>query len=113
MLTGSEVKIEGAIQNEYNGIYSITVTGVNSYTYTVSGTPTTPATGTILSTAVILNGTTDVSGDISGEIDFSSNQPVTGVVRKGSTSTYYKEAGITGTIASTGLDLTIFMVRDE
>ena len=41
------VLIAGATQTEYNGAQRITVTGANAFTYTVSGTPATPATGTI------------------------------------------------------------------
>jgi hypothetical protein len=41
------VRIEGATQTEYNGNYSITVTGVNTFTYTFAGSVTSPATGTI------------------------------------------------------------------
>lgn len=37
----------GAAQAEYNIAAQITVTGTTTYTYTVSGTPATPATGTI------------------------------------------------------------------
>jgi len=44
---------------------------------------------------------------------YTSDQPVTGRVRKGSSSTYYKTSNISGTITSAGLDLTILMVRDE
>ena len=43
------VDITGAIETEYNGTaVEIQVTGTNTFTYTVAGTPTTPATGTIL-----------------------------------------------------------------
>lgn len=45
--TGDIVLISGAIEIQYNGEYKITVTGANTYTYQVSGSPATPATGTI------------------------------------------------------------------
>lgn len=41
------VFITGADQTEYNGLKSISVTGANTFTYPVSGTPVTPATGAI------------------------------------------------------------------
>lgn len=47
--TGNLVNIRGAVQTAYNGDFSITVTGANTFTYTVAGAPTTPATGTIYS----------------------------------------------------------------
>ena len=50
LATGQQVAIEGATQTEYNGDFSVTVTGVNAFTFQVSGTPTTPATGTIVVT---------------------------------------------------------------
>ena len=46
--TGDTINIRGATQTEYNGDYEITVTGVNTFTYTVDGSPATPATGTII-----------------------------------------------------------------
>ena len=46
--TGNIVNIRGADQSEYNGDFTITVTGADTFTYTVSGSPATPATGTIL-----------------------------------------------------------------
>lgn len=50
MATGDAVWIRGADQSEYNGYQaSATVTGASTYTYTVSGSPATPATGTITS----------------------------------------------------------------
>lgn len=42
------VTMTGADQGDYNGDYSITVTGPNTFEYTIGGTPTTPATGTIV-----------------------------------------------------------------
>lgn len=48
--TGQRVLIAGATQGAYNGVHQITVTGANSYTYAVSGSPATPATGTITAT---------------------------------------------------------------
>lgn len=49
-LVGDRVTISGASQSEYNGTFTIISVGLNglTFTYTVSGTPTTPATGTIL-----------------------------------------------------------------
>lgn len=62
---------------------------------------------------VLLEGLTNSSGQLTGTYRYSSDQPVDGRIRKGSTSTYYKTSNIVGTIASSGIDLTIFMIRDE
>lgn len=56
--TGDLVTVSGASQSEYNGTVTITVTGVGTFTYTVAGTPASPATGTITSFV-----------DVSGQID--------------------------------------------
>lgn len=45
--TGQNVTIRGASPAAYNGTFPITVTGVNTFTYLFSGSPTSPATGTI------------------------------------------------------------------
>ena len=45
--TGNVVYIKGADQSDYNILAQITVTGGTTFTYTVAGSPTTPATGTI------------------------------------------------------------------
>jgi len=45
--TGVSVKVAGAVETAYNGVFVITVTGDTTFTYTVSGSPSTPATGTI------------------------------------------------------------------
>lgn len=57
---------------------------------------------------------TNASGHVSDTRSYSGNQPITGRVRKGSASNYYKEAPIAGTVSSaSGLDLTIQMIPDE
>lgn len=113
LVSGNKVLIVGADQIEYTGVHTITVTGANSYTYTVSGTPTFPATGTITATSVIVSDTTDVNGEVSVTFDYSGDQPITGRIRKGTSSPYYKSAPFVGTLTSTGFDEIVFMVSDE
>lgn len=45
--TGDVALISGASEPEYNGEFVVTVTGSTSFTYDVTGSPSTPATGTI------------------------------------------------------------------
>jgi hypothetical protein len=59
MLDGNLVFIEGANEAEYNGIKTISNVTTNAYDYTVSGSPATPATGTIIATAVLISNTTN------------------------------------------------------
>jgi hypothetical protein len=114
MSNGAKVRIEGADQEEYNGIQTISNVSANAYDYTVSGAPDTPATGTIKATAVVLDGTTNGSGIIEDTgFNFGTDQPVAGVARKGTASPFYKASPISGTITSSGADLTAFMVSDE
>lgn len=47
LATGMSVTIAGAVQTAYNGVYQVVVTGANTFTYQVAGSPTTPATGSI------------------------------------------------------------------
>lgn len=112
--TGDKVWIKGANEQEYNGVFSITVATVNTYTYTVTGTPSTPATGTIDATYVILDGTTDGTGVIqTTTFNYSAAQPVAGKVRKGTATPRYKEAPLTGSVSASGFDATAFVVGDE
>ena len=48
--SNTDVTISGANEAEYNGSYTITVTDTDKFQYEITGTPTTPATGTILAT---------------------------------------------------------------
>jgi hypothetical protein len=43
-----QVNIRGADQDDYNGDFVVTVADPDTFTYTVSGSPATPATGTIV-----------------------------------------------------------------
>lgn len=47
LATGISITVAGADQTEYNITATITVTSETTFTYEVSGSPTTPATGTI------------------------------------------------------------------
>ncbi len=108
------VVIRGADQQEYNGPFVITNTTTNAYDYTVSGTPDSPATGTIISSGAILSGLTNVDGDISASRTFVLAQPVKGAVRKSSASPRFKDFALAGTIStSAGLTINVRLVLDE
>ena len=114
MSTNDKVVIRGANEQEYNGVFTITVTGTNSYTYTISGSPATTATGTIISSFVALEGLTNASGLISTTRSYPSNQPIIGKARKSSSSPYYRTSGITGTVdIGSGFSVVIQMIEDE
>lgn len=112
-LNGDKVVISGANESQYNILATIGNVTTNTYDYTVSGTPATPATGTITSFRVILDGATDASGIVqTTAFNYVSDLAVTGRVRKGSAATFYKTSPLSGTIGSTGLDITAFLVKD-
>lgn len=46
--TGDKVRISGAVQTAYNGLFDITKVDANTFTYTVSGSPITDLSGGIL-----------------------------------------------------------------
>lgn len=60
--TGKTVTMAGANETDYNGDFVINVTASNAFTYPVSGTPTSPATGTI--TASMDSATAQVTADL-------------------------------------------------
>lgn len=114
MPTGKQVAIRGATQLEYNGVFTISNVTTNGYDYTVSGTPTTPATGTITATGVLIHGLTSALGVISDTRSLGTNQPVKGHARKSSSSPYYKDAPIVGTVdGANGATFTATMILDE
>lgn len=115
LATNDYVVISGAVEDVYNGVYQITVTGVNTYTYTTNETiGSSPATGTIISTFVVISGLTNPSGIISDTRTHSVNQPIGGWVRKSTSAPYYRQGNIVDTIDSaTGKSLTIQLSSDE
>lgn len=73
-----------------------------------------PTGGTGNATAVILDGDTNGSGEIQDTtFSYTSDQPVTGRARKGTSVTRYKTAPIEGTITVTGLTVETLMSPDE
>lgn len=114
LATSDNVIIRGAVEDPYNGAYSITVTDSNTYTYTMSETTTSPATGTLTSTLALINGTTDTDGIISDQRTMALNQPISGWVRMASASPYYKQQPISDTVDNTtGKSITAQLIKDE
>jgi hypothetical protein len=116
LVTNDYAVVKGANQIEYNGIFQVTRIDDNSFSYTVSGTPATPATGTITTTGVALYGLTNASGFLSTTRSYASDQPVTGEARRATVAdgTLYKAQPISGTVDNvTGFSAVVSMVRDE
>jgi len=110
---GDEVMIRGANENNYNGIRTISNVTTNTYDYTIIATAS-PATGTITSTFVFINGLTDADGEITDSRNYIADQLVSGRVRKSSASPYYKTGQIVGTVnKSTGVTISVIMLSDE
>lgn len=114
MATNDKVLIEGGSLAANKGVHQITVSDVDTYTYTMSSTPGSSPTGTITSTFVALAGLTDVNGEISTSRVYSSDQPVTGWARKSSASPYYKTGPLGGVVDSAdGYNNTAVLTPDE
>jgi hypothetical protein len=111
--TGDKILIKDASHYQNNGVFTITKISDSSYSYTMSSAPGSDPTGTILCTAVILEGTTDVNGKIYITRDINSNQPAIGWVRKSSEVPYYKTSLVSGTIsASSDTTLSVLLLSD-
>lgn len=115
MKTNDKVDIKGATNdNEYNGVKQITVTGVDAYTYVTAGSPASPATGTIVSTFVALEGLSSALGVVSTSRTYTTDQPVKGWARKSTASPFYKQADIIDEVTSaSGFTTTAGLILDE
>lgn len=83
------------------------ISGARVYVIAGSGGPLTAGT-------VIINTTSDVNGEASDSRTLASDQPVTGWVRKSTSSPLYRQADINATIDSTvGVTITALMISDE
>lgn len=65
MATGQQITIAGANETEYNGTFIVTVISATTFEYTITGTPSSPATGTI--TAAYNGGSVNVTSDATGK----------------------------------------------
>jgi hypothetical protein len=80
----------------------------------MGSTPGASPTGTITSTFVVLNGTTDVNGEITMSRVYPTDQPFTGWARKSTSAPYYKTGLVSGTVDSAnGATVTALMISDE
>ncbi len=114
LVTGDKVLIKGASLTENLGVFSVVVTGDNTYTYTMGSAPGSSPTGTIISTYVFIYGTTNGSGVISVTKELSASQPIKGWARKATTQPYYKTAPISGTMSnSADSSVSALMIPDE
>jgi len=114
MLSNDYVYVTGGSLDANRGVFQITYIGANSYSYTMASTPGSSPTGTITSTFVGLYGLTNASGVKSTSRVYDSDQLLTGWARKSSSSPFYQEAPMRGTVdSSTGLLATGVLVADE
>ena len=113
--TNDYIMIEGVNENAYNGSYQITVNSTSEYEYTTNETiPSSPATGTPISTYVMINGTTDGIGEISASWSLSSDQPFGYRVRKSTSEPFFIGASSNNTILTTGdKDIGVQLTRDQ
>jgi hypothetical protein len=102
MATNDYVNIDlsgsGSEKTHYqnDGVFQITVTGTNTYTYTMLSAPGSSPTGTIKATFVAVTGLTNSSGvKAAAARVYASDQNVTGWIRKTPT---YKTAKLFGTV---------------
>ena len=103
---GQKLILSGATQTEYNGEQTITVASPTTFTYTVSGSPATPATGTIVYDENVSVKFTLPFGHkeddrfLFSTVDFVSNEVITGFNSEASatvnTGTAIASGGIRG-----------------
>lgn len=114
LATNDKIQIKGASHYQNNGVFSITVTDANTYTYTLPSAPGSNPTGTIKATFAVLSGLTDVNGQITMSRVFPSDQPITGKARKSTSAPFYKAATFNGTVDSaTGFSANVQLTLDE
>jgi len=113
LATNDYVLIEGANEDDYNGVHQITVNTASEYEFTIAATvSSSPATGTLISTYVLINGLT-VAGLIQDSWELSSDQPFDYRVRKSTSSPFFIQGNGSDTITTIAdKDITVQLVRD-
>ncbi len=118
--SGDTVTISGADQAEYNGTFTATPTSGIAFTYTVSGSPVTPATGTLVAnptairesynvTSVVRNGTGDYT--VNYAVTMADNDHVASITSRSPTGqqrTQLYNGGIEGAMTTTSLRFNTF-----
>lgn len=105
------VTIDGATPSDYNGEFRVTSTTANDFTYEVTGSPTTPASGTITSKASPLGWQTAFTGTnkrVYRSLSPLSNKPFLRVDDSKAaayTTTYAKKAKVTMAVNMTTIDV--------
>jgi hypothetical protein len=114
LITGQMVNIRGCVEPEYNGAGKvITYISSTQYSYAVSDSPSSPATGSPTSTQCFLSEVT-ISGGVAEEsFNAGATQTYRGKVRHTGGTPLYKDVTYSGADCSEGLDLPIQMAADE
>ena len=76
LVTGDTVRIGYATQSQYNGMFVVTVLTATSFTYTVVGSPATPATGTPQGLRISLN-SVQMADDIATGMPYTGAYTIT------------------------------------
>ncbi|MHA2062955.1 MAG: hypothetical protein ACXABY_01095 [Candidatus Thorarchaeota archaeon] len=113
LATNDWVVVRGASEGQYNGVWQITVSSASVYTYQITTTPSSPASGCATGTFAPIHALTNASGLVSDTRTYASDQPFTGRVRADLSGSPYKNQPFSGTIDSaTGATVVVGMSED-
>ncbi len=113
MASNDSVYIKGASLLANNGVFQITVNGVDEYEYTMGSAPGSSPTGTILATFVALYGLSS-SGIVTTSREYGDIQPVVGWARKSTSTPFYKSGPLVGEVDDEdGFVATAILILDE
>jgi hypothetical protein len=106
---GGSVVIQNSVDIEVTALDSGDSSAIeNARVYIIADTG-----GPLTAGTVILNELTDSNGEASTTLNYTADQPITGKIRKGTSSPLYKTFDIIGTVNSNGFSLTASMISDE
>jgi hypothetical protein len=111
MVTGDKIVNYNTTHDENLGVKTITVTGVNEYTFTTDSLTDTDSCDAYF---CFLEGLTDVNGEISTSRVFPADQDVTGAMRKSTSFPFFKSAALNGAVSSTvNVTLIAVLISDD
>lgn len=97
LATGVSLTVSGAGETEYNGAFDITVIDANTFSFEVTGSPSTPATGTIIGT--IASARVLVKSQLSGQafnLDSGAVLSLNAAITNVDTNSYAQYEGVLG-----------------